>query len=276
MSEPADDADFAARLLSNPVLLQIAAHRSVRFFDRDRPLPDHTADILVAAAQRSSTSSNMQIWSVVIVADPVKRATLRSYCRNQAFVEEAPLFMLFCADTHRLRHVAKRQGYPFNYSRIDLLLAATIDAALACQNAALAAESLSLGCCMVGGVRNRARDVATLFELPAGVYGVVGLAIGHPKRVNPIKPRLPANVVIHRDRYETASLEEAIARYDAVMASTGIYEGRRVRVDGVTPQPADDVEPYGWAEHTARRLARGNAGRADLGPFLRDCGFVLE
>jgi FMN reductase [NAD(P)H] len=260
----------------NPVLDQIAAHRSVRFFDASRPLPEGTLETLVRSAQRSSTSSNMQIWSVVVVADPQKRATLRSYCRDQAFVKEAPLFLLFCADTYRLREVAARQGYAFNYSRIDLLLAATIDAALACQNAALAAESMGLGCCMVGGVRNQARDVSALFELPRGVYGVVGLAVGYAKQANETKPRLPSEVVVHVDRYTTAHLADGVTEYDGVMAATGIYDGRRVAIDGVTPDPQSDIAHYGWAEHTARRLARGNARRKDLGPFLRDCGFVLE
>jgi nitroreductase len=260
----------------NPVLEQMAAHRSVRFFDTTRPLPERTLATLVEAAQHASTSSNMQIWSVVVVADPGKRATLRSYCRNQAFVEEAPLFLVFCADTFRLREVAARQGHAMNYSRIDFLLAATIDAALACQNAALAAESLGLGCCMVGGVRNQARDVAALLELPEGVYGVVGLAVGYARQVNGIKPRLPSNVVVHVDRYSTEHLADGVTHYDGVMAATGIYDGRRVAIEGVTPEPGSDVGHYGWAEHTARRLARGNARRSDLGPFLRDCGFVLE
>jgi nitroreductase len=262
--------------MTNPVLDQMAAHRSVRFFDTTRPLPEGTLATLVEAAQHASTSSNMQIWSVVAVADPAKRATLRSYCRNQAFVEEAPLFLVFCADTFRLREVAARQGHAMNYSRIDFVLAATIDAALACQNASLAAESMGLGCCMVGGVRNQARDVAALLELPAGVYGVVGLAVGYPREVNGVKPRLPPNVVIHVDRYSCERLAEGVAHYDGVMAATGIYDGRRVTIEGVTPDPACDTGHSGWAEHTPRRLARGNARRSDLGPFLRDCGFVLE
>lgn len=276
MSDISHGSGGSSTLTLNPVLEQMASHRSVRSFDRERPLPEHTLETLIEAAQRSSTSSNMQIWSAVVVTDPEKRTLLRSYCRDQAFVEEAPLFLLFCGDTYRLREVATRQGYAFNYSRIDFLLAATIDAALACQNAALAAESMGLGCCMVGGVRNRARDVASLFELPKGVYGTIGLAVGYAKQVNNVKARLPANVVAHVDRYSTTHLADGVAQYDRMMAATSIYEGRRVAIPGVTPEPTSDTACYGWVEHTARRLARGNARRSDLGPFLQDCGFVLE
>ena len=263
-------------MLRSPVTDQMAAHRSVRFFDTERAVPEGTLAALVDAAQHASTSSNMQMWSVVVIDDREKRKVMRSYCRNQAFVEEAPLFMVFCADTYRLRMVAARQRYRFNYSRIDLLLAATIDSALACQNAALAAESLGLGCCMVGGVRNKARDVAVLLDLPRGVFGTIGLAVGYPKHINQIKPRLARNVVLHPDRYTTEHFEEEVARYDAVMAASGIYDRRRVNVEGVTPDPEQDNGHYGWAEHTGRRLERGNAGRHALGSFLRDWEFVLE
>lgn len=269
------DVDGPAKLHATPVIELMGRHRSVRFFDTEQPLPKGTIETLIAAAQSSSTSSNMQMWSVVVVAAPEKRQLMRGYCRNQAFIEEAPLFMVFCADTYRLRLVAERQGYTMNYSRIDFLLAAAIDSAIACQSAVLAAESLGLGCCMVGGVRNRARDVANLLELPSGVFGNVGLAVGYPRRLNNLKPRLPQSVMIHTDCYSTEGFEAGIAQYDAVMAKTDIYHGRRVQVANVTPPPGQDTGHYGWAEHTGRRLQRGNATRHALGPSLADQGFVL-
>lgn len=270
------DVDQATAALNTPVIELMRHHRSVRFFDTARPLPDGTVEALIAAAQASSTSSNMQMWSVVVVADPAKRRTIQGYCRNQAFIGEAPLFMVFCADTCRLRHVAARQGYSVHYGRIDFLLAAAVDSAIACQSTVLAAESLGLGCCMVGGVRNRAREVARLLELPAGVFGTVGLAVGYPRSLNALKPRLSTRVMIHTDRYSTENFDEAIDRYDATMAKTGIYDGRRVQVPNVTPPPEDDTGHYGWAEHTGRRLHRGNGSRHDVGPFLEDQGFELE
>jgi len=66
--------------LANPVLDQIAAHRSVRFFDASRPLPERTLETLIEAAQRSSTSSNMQIWSVIVVAESLRRLVLQLLC----------------------------------------------------------------------------------------------------------------------------------------------------------------------------------------------------
>ena len=52
----------------NEVIASLLAHRSVRAFLRD-PLPPGTLERLVAAASSASTSSNLQTWSVVAVAD---------------------------------------------------------------------------------------------------------------------------------------------------------------------------------------------------------------
>ena len=52
----------------NEVLETILNHRSVRGFLPDT-LPDGTLDLLMAAAQSASTSSNLQVWSVVAVED---------------------------------------------------------------------------------------------------------------------------------------------------------------------------------------------------------------
>lgn len=262
--------------LRNPVIDQIVQHVSVRAFDPDRPLPDGLVQVLVAAAQSAPTSSNFQSWSVIKVTDPGRKRILAEYCDNQEFINQAPLFFVFCADAYRHKWVTRRQGYPFGSDYMELLLVAVMDSALACQNAALAAESLGLGCCMVGAIRNRAREVTELLELPPNVFATVGLAVGYPARRNQVKPRLPQSVVLHDEKYSTAGLEPGVQAYDAVMAQTDIYRGRRVRVPGVTPDPEQDTGPYSWAEHTARRMARGNDLRRGLAQFLRERGFVLD
>lgn len=50
----------------NETIDQLLEHRSVRAFT-DKPLPDGTIETLIAAAQSASTSSNLQVWSVVAI-----------------------------------------------------------------------------------------------------------------------------------------------------------------------------------------------------------------
>jgi nitroreductase len=267
----------AFEALRNPVIDQITQHVSVRHFDTSRPLPEGTLEMMIASAQSAPTSSNFQSWSVIVIRDPEKQQKLMELCDHQAFVGQAPLLLVFCADTYRHRYVTARQGYKFNSDYLDLLLVSSIDSALAAQNASLAAESMGLGTCMIGAIRNKARDVAELLELPKGVYATVGLAVGYPARKNEVRPRLPQSVVVHEDKYSPVELHDKdLEAYDQRMAKTDTYVGRRVYIPSVTPEPDQDTGHYGWLEHTARRMARGNEFRRELAAFLQDHGFSLK
>jgi hypothetical protein len=59
----------------NAVLETILSHRSVRGFLPDA-LPDGTLELLIAAAQSASTSSNLQVWSVVAIQSVEHKARL--------------------------------------------------------------------------------------------------------------------------------------------------------------------------------------------------------
>ena len=57
---------------------------------------------------------------------------------------------------------------------MELSLVATIDAALVGMAASLVAESLELGGCMIGGMRNQPEDVAQVLGLPAAEVQAIG------------------------------------------------------------------------------------------------------
>lgn len=252
----------------NPVIDVMTAHASCRSYRPD-PLPPGTVERLVAAAQSAPTSSNLQAYSIVAVEDPATKARLHELCGGQRMILECPVFFVFCPDIHRLQHVCRRQGYAFGATFLEMFLLASVDAALAAQNAALAAESLGLGSCMCGSIRNHPQEVIELLGLPPGVYALTGLCVGYPAAPLEVKPRLPVRTVLHRDRYSDAHLAGGVDEYDRVMAETRTYEGRRVSIAG---EPArGDGGHYGWAEHTARRLTRPQtiAASASLRENLR-------
>jgi len=255
---------------ANPVLEAIAAHASCRAYRPD-PLPEGTVERLAVAAQSAPTSSNLQAYSIVVVQDPARKRRLYELCGEQPMILDAPLFLVFCPDLRRLEYVCRRQGHRFGAGSLDMFLVATVDAALAAQNAALAAEAMGLGTCMVGAIRERPREVIDLLALPPGVYALVGLCVGYPAARGEVKPRLPLSAVLHRETYSDRHLDTAVAEYDRLMAAAGIYGGRQV------PAPGGQVRPeqasYGWAEHTARRLAA--ARRRELRSVLEAHGWCL-
>ena len=144
-----------------------------------------------------------------------------------------------------------------------------MDAAIAAQNAALAAESLGLGFCYIGAIRNNPREVIQLLNLPRLAFPLVGMTLGWPVKPPLVRPRLPLDAVLHWEQYDPEGEEIHLQKYDQEMIATGIYRGRQVTA--ADPMPADE---YGWTEHTARRVAQ--VLRPHLREVLLEMGFELK
>lgn len=260
------DNDLPSNLAWNETLTLLLEHRSVRAYTAE-PLPDGALESLIVAAQSASTSSNLQAWSVVAVEDPERKARLAELAGNQSQIRKCPLFLVWLADLSRLARVAAQQGIPhdgLNYT--ELLLVGVIDAALAAQNAVVAAEALGLGTVYIGGIRNRPIDVAAELQLPPRVFPVFGLCVGWPDPARPatVKPRLPQDAVLHSETYSTDTMDAAIERYNTTM--TAFYESQKMRVDG------------DWSRHSAQRIAgpQSLSGRAELLEAMRQLGFEMR
>lgn len=253
----------------NPVLETLFAHRSVRDFRPDA-LPPDTLDLLVAAAQSAPSSSNLQVWSVVAIEDPERKARLAALVGNQKQVREAPLFLAWLVDLSRLRRIAQERGHALaGADYLDTFLMGVIDAALAAQNAVNAAESLGLGTVYIGALRNRPEDVAAELGIAPGdgVHAVFGLCVGHPDPARPasVKPRLPQSSVLYRERYAPAPVQQQqqVASYDEAMTAFHASQG---------------LPPNRWSEHSVARLRGADdlKGRHRLREALETLGFALR
>jgi FMN reductase (NADPH) len=256
-------------MMSNPTLDLIHHHGSVRRYRPD-PVPAETIETIIAAAQRTSSSSNLQAYSVVAVTEETKRTRLAELCGNQAHIAEAPIFLAWCADLARIDRACKLRGYTQVTEYVENFLVAATDAAIAAQTAALAAESLGLGICYIGSIRNDTQAVIDLLELPRLVFPITGMTVGWPAAAPHIRPRLPLGAVLHREHFDRAGEDTAWAEYDRAMIATGIYQGRQAPV---RDRPGE-MEAYGWTEHSARRASQ--ALRVKLREVLERQGFGLK
>lgn len=260
-SAPAFPADA-----DSPVLRTLLAHKSVRHYAAT-PLPPGTLETLGAAAQSAASSSNLQTWSVVAVSDPERKAEAARLSGDQDFIWQAPLFLVFCADLARLSAASEREGLPgAGLDYLELYQTAVIDAALAAQNAAVAAESMGLGICYVGGARNHPQEMTALLHLPRRVVALFGLTVGVPTKDDTaqIKPRLPQTGLIHTEVYDAGERDEAVGEYNETMR--GFYESQKMNVEGT------------WARHSAKRVAGPEAlsGRDIWHSMLEERGFGLK
>ena len=209
----------------NDVLRLQLAHRSVRKFG-PRDVTDDELTALIAAAQSAPTSSNLQPWSVVAVRDPARKARLAVLAGDQAFVAQAPLFLVWVADLGRARRLAARAGASIEAADyLETTIIGFVDTALAAQNAVVAARSLGLGSVFVGAVRNRPAEVAEELGLPPHAVAAFGLAVGEPDPTENagVKPRLPREAVLHRERYDAEAADAHIPAYDERLT---VYNGR--------------------------------------------------
>lgn len=214
-----DDAPADA-VAPNAIIAALLGHRSVRAYARD-PLPAGTLSTLIAAAQSAPTSSNLQAWSVVAVEDPDRRDRLATLAANQDFIRQAPLFLCWVADLSRLERLGQANDKRLEgLDYLECFMVALADACFAAQNALVAAESLGLGTCYVGALRNRPDAVAAELRLPPNAMAVFGLTVGRPAPdvATAIKPRLPQALVLHRETY-TPEAAEDVVRYDDTLAA---------------------------------------------------------
>ena len=254
--------------MTNPTLELIHAHGSVRHYKPD-PVPASLVETIVAAAQRASTSSNMQTYSVVAVTAHETRVQLAKLCGEQQHIVDAPVFLAWCADRYRLEELNRMRGYQHNAEYLESFLVAAMDAVIAAQNAALAAESLGLGICYIGGIRNKSASVIELLGLPRHVFPITGMTLGYPVRSPRIRPRLPQEAILHWEEYDPDQ-EAALRAYDRTMIETGIYQGRQVDIPG----KEGEMEEYGWLEHTARRTSQPS--RTELLSDVKSQGFGIK
>lgn len=249
----------------NDMLATILNHRSVRAF-LPKELPEGTLELLIAAAQSASTSSNLQLWSVVAVRDPDRKARLSHLAGQQKFIRDAPLLLVWLCDLARLEAIATRQQMPVEgLHYLEEFIVGVVDAALAAQTAAIAAESLGLGCVYVGAMRNLPEQVAAELGLPPRVFAVFGMSVGFPDPVGKtgVKPRLPRPVVLHRERYAANDREDDITRYNAKAREFQREQG--MREQDWTQQSIDRVKDV-----AALR------GRDRMREALRNLGFELR
>ncbi len=182
-------------------------HRSIRKY-KDEPLSQKLLSDILYAATRASTTGNMQVYSIVVTTDIKLKERLWEAHFKQNMVLQAPVIMTFCADFNRFNKWCRQRKAEPGYDNFLSFFTAAIDALLAAQNAALAAESQGLGICYLGTTTYNADRIIEILELPSGVVPVTTLVTGYPDEVPEITDRLPQEAVVHTEKYQDYQPED--------------------------------------------------------------------
>ncbi len=238
----------------------LLAHRSIRAFT-DQVLPDETVAAIVACGLAAATSSNVQATTVIRVRDEGTRQRIAEVAGGQQHIVHCGAFLVWCADLHRSAQAALLRGETMNAGQTEQFVIATVDVALAAQNAVVAAESLGLGICYIGAIRNDPAVVTELLGLPDQVYPVFGLCLGWPGADPQVKPRLPLAATLMEETYTKEGEIAHIEAYDETMRA--YYGARR-----------GGSKDSSWSQEMAGLL--GKERRAHMRGFLAERGFEMR
>lgn len=183
-------------------------HRSVRGY-LEKEVPEEVLTEVLQAGIRASSSGNMQSFSIIVTKDRAMKEELYPLHFKQNMVLEAPILLTFCADFNRMKKWLEVSKAPQNFDNFMSFMIGAIDATLASQNCALAAESLGLGICYMGTTLANAHRIGHLLGLPKNVFPIVGFSLGYPSTIEEKKDRLPLTAIVHHEKYEDYS-EDAI------------------------------------------------------------------
>ena len=262
-TEPAPD------LPDLPWLRQVLMRRTHRRY-AERPVPEPLLRLLLGTAFSASSKSDFQQTSIVWVRDRQSRDRIAELVPDMPWIGNAPEFLVFCGDAHRLERIGERRGHNNKNGRLEGFFNAAVDGALAMQTMILAAEAIGLGCCPISVLRNHVDRVGDILDLPDRVFPVAGLCLGWPAGDGHISLRLPPAVTLHRDRYDDTALPALVDAYDEARDR----RHRLPREEQRNPARFGYADFYGWSEDKARQAAQPEGAAFPV--WLRRHGFTFD
>ncbi len=164
----------------------IKRRRSVRAY-LDKEVEEEKVRKILEAAREAPSASNRQEWRFVVVQEKSKRQALMQAAKGQAFVAQAPVVIVCCADTDNHIMSCGQLCYP-------------IDVAIAIDHMTLMAVELGLGTCWVGAFYED--EVKRILSIPESIRVVELLTVGYPQQEPDYrKDRLPLESIVFYEKW---------------------------------------------------------------------------
>jgi FMN reductase (NADPH) len=201
----------------------ILDRRSCNRFAPDPVSQDDLERILTAALRAPAPGGAVtggyrgsQPFSIIVVRHRARRARLnKMLCEGRRkCIEEAPVSLVFCVDTHRLNRWAELEGGVPHFRGIGVLWIALRATYTAAENSVIAASALGLGTQYIQEIAWQPYETLQFFDLPRGVLPVALLVVGHPAELPPLAPSLPLEAVVHEETYRDPSDDELLRYFE--------------------------------------------------------------
>jgi nitroreductase len=171
------------------VMQTIFDRRSIRKF-LDKPVEEEKLLKILDAGRWAPSAGNLQDWQFIVIRDAGKKIQLSEAAFGQYWISSAPIIIILCSKTNRLRRIYGEQGENI-YSIFDCGLSA--------ENMLLTAFAEGLGSCVVAAFDKDA--VKRILDIPAEVKVLAMIPIGYSaEKPNP-PHRMPLESITFLEKY---------------------------------------------------------------------------
>lgn len=167
----------------------ITGRRSIRAFKSD-DVSQEMIMKLVEAAKWAPSAGNLQPWEFIVVRKSEVKKRLAEAAHDQAFIEEAPVVIVVCANEAR-----SSESYGERGERLYCIQ----DTAAAIQNLLLAGYSLGLGTCWVGAFDEE--KTKQILKIPCGIRLMAIIPVGYPAEFPQPRKLRPLEEIVHYEGF---------------------------------------------------------------------------
>ncbi len=166
----------------------IRTRRSVKRF-LNQPIEKDKLLRVLDAGVWAPSAGNSQNWRFVIVRNPALKLSLAEACLNQYWMTTAPLYVVVCVDTVKVKKLYPVRGELYNF----------LNAGACVENILLQAHAEGLASCWVSAFDDLA--VKNILRLPDQVLPIAVLPLGFPGERVPPPKRVGLNNQVFFERY---------------------------------------------------------------------------
>lgn len=166
----------------------IKKRRSIRAYKKQN-VPEEIVEKLIDAASLAPSAGNIQPWKFVIARKQDTKKKL-AQAASQAFIEEAPVVIVVCANEARAS-----MGYDVRGKTLYCIQ----DTAAATQNILLTAYSLGLGTCWIGAFNEN--EAKKAINAPEEMRPLAIIPVGYANEAPTQRNRRPISQITHYESF---------------------------------------------------------------------------
>ncbi len=260
----------------NDALLKVINERaSTREFDSSKKVSENLVRKILSAGISAPSAGNIQPRTFIVVKDEVVKKQLYDLCENQAFMKDANLWIVVCADLHRHLRAAELTGVQYDYTGIVPFTFSVLDTGLSLENMVIAADSLGLGSVIIGSIIEHPEEARTILKLPKHSLAVSILCVGHPRQKPRRRAKWSKGTIVYTDTYKDVDYETVREYWKRFIMSDMKRSGRRMSMHKLE-ELIKKGKQMNYGEAYSRHYTVGfiKNSNVKLSAFLKEQGFL--